>query len=533
VAPDWVERLREAAYSGADIGTVTPFSNSASILSYPAPAADNPVPDQQETIRLARLAYGANGSRTVDIPVAVGFCMYLRRDCLNAVGRFRTDLFAQGYGEENDLCLRASRLGWRHVAAPGVFVAHYGGRSFGPAGQALLQRNQEILNRIHPGYDALIAGWAEADPLRDARYRLDLARFRAERKNRRSVLLISHDDGGGVERCVAASCRAHEAAGLRAIVLRPDPARPGEDVVVSDGANRPHPNLRFRLPDDEAMCLRFLREERPVSVEIHHLLGHHASIANLGPKLGLPYEAHVHDAGWFCPRVMLIGPDGRYCGEPSLAGCEGCIAANGSAFEDVSSVAAFRANSATILQGAKRILAPSQDASDRLRRYFPSLRPEVVPHEPQILAAPPSAGQPYRVCVVGAIGMAKGYGVLLDCARDAAARHLPLEFVVAGTTIDDRALLATGRVFVTGRFTEDEATTIIRAQRARLAWLPSVWPETWCFALSEAWRSGLPAVAFEIGAQAERIRQTGRGFLLPLGLSSSRINDTLLAISVA
>ena len=45
---------------------------------------------------------------------------------------------------------------------------------------------------------------------------------------------------------------------------------------------------------------------------------------------------------------------------------------------------------------------------------------------------------PCRVCVIGAIGIHKGYQVLLDCARDAAERRLPLEFVVVGHTIDDR-----------------------------------------------------------------------------------------------
>ena len=48
--------------------------------------------------------------------------------------------------------------------------------------------------------------------------------------------------------------------------------------------------------------------------------------------------------------------------------------------------------------------------------------------------------------------------------------------------------------------------------------LPSIFPETWCLSLAEAWRAGLRVVAFDIGAQAERIRRTGRGFLLPLGL---------------
>ena len=114
------------------------------------------------------------------------------------------------------------------------------------------------------------------------------------------------------------------------------------------------------------------------------------------------------------------------------------------------------------------------------------------------------------------------------CARDARKRDLDLTFVVAGTTIDDRRLIETGRVFVTGPYRPDEAVALIRAQDAALALLPSIWPETWCFALTELWRAGLRVAAFDIGAPAERIRQTGRGFLLPLGSSPRAINDALL-----
>jgi hypothetical protein len=37
--------------------------------------------------------------------------------------------------------------------------------------------------------------------------------------------------------------------------------------------------------------------------------------------------------------------------------------------------------------------------------------------------------------------------------------------------------------------------------------------------------------AFDFGAQAERIRQTGRGWLLPPGINSAALNDALLAIA--
>jgi len=156
-----------------------------------------------------------------------------------------------------------------------------------------------------------------------------------------------------------------------------------------------------------------------------------------------------------------------------------------------------------------------------MRRHFPSVRPVVQLHtDDAAIDDPPRivAAGPFRVCVIGAIGVHKGFQVLLDCARDADARDLPLEFVVVGHTIDDRALLATGRVFVTGPYAADEAVALIKSQHARLALLPSIFPETWCFTLGEAWQAGLRVIAFDLGAQAERIRRTGRGILLPLGL---------------
>ena len=89
-------------------------------------------------------------------------------------------------------------------------------------------------------------------------------------------------------------------------------------------------------------------------------------------------------------------------------------------------------------------------------------------------------------------------------------------------------MLETGRVFISGAYREGEATHLIAGFKPDLAFLPSIWPETWCFALSEAWRAGLYAVAFDLGAQAARIKATGRGTTLPLGLPVPRINDHLL-----
>ena len=183
------------------------------------------------------------------------------------------------------------------------------------------------------------------------------------------------------------------------------------------------------------------------------------------------------------------------------------------------------------LAAARRVIAPSLDAARRIARHFPGVTANVQPWDstPPPLVTPASVGT--RIAVIGAIGTEKGYDVLLACVADAAARRLPIEFVVVGTTIDDAALMAAGPAWVTARYAEADGVALIREQGAALAFLPSIWPETWCYALSTAWAAGLDVAAFDLGAPAERIRQAGHGWLLPLGLPAAAINDALLAAS--
>jgi glycosyltransferase involved in cell wall biosynthesis len=292
------------------------------------------------------------------------------------------------------------------------------------------------------------------------------------------------------------------------------------------------PELRFELPRERASLVRLLSGLQPVAAELHHLLNHDTSVFEVIRALGIPYNAHVHDYAWFCPRIALVGRGDRYCGEPAPTVCQTCVNELGGYLHEDIGVTALRDRSMTILSGAKRIIAPSYDTATRLARHFPGIFPVVIPHEDDAaMAEPPPipcVSGTVRVCVAGAIGLHKGFHVLLACALDAKHRELDLTFVVAGTTIDDERLMDTGRVFVTGPYQPDDAVALIRAQRAALALLPSIWPETWCLGLTELWRAGLRVAAFDIGAPAERIRRTGRGFLLPLHLTPAAINDTLL-----
>ena len=147
------------------------------------------------------------------------------------------------------------------------------------------------------------------------------------------------------------------------------------------------------------------------------------------------------------------------------------------------------------------------------------------------IPTPPATRPISHVVTVGGIGPEKGFEVLLACVTDAARRQLPLRFTVVGTTADDERLLAAGPAFVTGRYSDGEVIQLIQAQQADVALLPSIWPETWCFTLGHVWRAGLRAVVFDIGTPAERVRHTGWGHVLPIGLPPASLNNWLLRLS--
>jgi GT2 family glycosyltransferase/glycosyltransferase involved in cell wall biosynthesis len=164
VADGWLDRLAACAARGERIGTVTPFSNNATICSFPDMAGGHPLPAGFGLATVDRAFAEANAGAAVDIPVAVGFCVFITRACLDAVGRFDAEAFGAGYGEEVDFCLRASRAGFRHRLCADTFVYHRGEVSFGESGAARREAAQRIVDERYPEFMPAVRDFLARDP---------------------------------------------------------------------------------------------------------------------------------------------------------------------------------------------------------------------------------------------------------------------------------------------------------------------------------------------------------------------------------
>lgn len=520
VPPGWLQRMRQCAYSTSDIGTVTPFSNNATICSYPAFCSDNSLPKDFTAEQLDALFQRANSGILVDIPTAVGFCMYIRRDCLNATGLFDEASFGRGYGEENDFSMRAAARGWRNVLCCDTFVFHAGAVSFAGERSERSRDAYEVLCKLHPSYPTRVRLHIANDPARPFRLRVDLLRLRE--RGRPVVLFVSHDLGGGTARHIMELARLKE-TGADFLLLSPGFSGQVELTWLQAGEAF---RLYYRLPDNYSALIECLRAAGVQRVHFHHLLHHHDVVRQIPSSLGVPYDFTTHDFYMLCPQINLIDGQGRYCGEPQSDACNRCLARNPASQRDIGS---WRQHMGAWLSRAERVLSPSQDAARRFMKHFPNLRPIVAPHQefvdPVVPVAPAIApGGVLRIAVIGGLSAMKGSEVLEACALEARTNQLPLEFRLIGAAWRNLVTEPHSALTVGGHYKEQELKTLLEAYSPHLVWFPAQCPETYSYTLSAALQAGLPVVAADIGAFPERLARRPWTWIKPWNASPREWN---------
>jgi GT2 family glycosyltransferase/glycosyltransferase involved in cell wall biosynthesis len=509
------ETLCAIAATNPAIGTVTAMSNNATIFSYPH--ADLACENLSDITwpELAQIALVENRQSVFDVPTGHGFCLLIKREVLHRLGPL-DEAYGRGYGEENDFCARAATLGYKNVAAAGVLVEHKESLSFTAEKPGLLASNMPRLHSAYPEYNDIISAFERLDGLRQARWALDRARLaRALAGGQRFALLVSNALDGGTSRATADIAQATGYGGATALQLRATPQGPLE---LSTTALR----LRAVFAADEITALfDMLDAADPTHVLVHQILGFPEAFIRQLPGWAASRHSifYAHDFYSLCPRVTMIDAIGRFCDIAAADTCTRCLQLGGAhehAKLSTLTPAAHRAMFADFLGGFRHLVAPSGNAAAYLRRGFPDIAIETLPHpEMHDTAIAPRAGSDTDIILLGAIGPHKGSEKLLELARRARLTQPALHFTVIGYTNLDAKLLAIGNVTVTGPYYPENATALLAAQRGRLALFLPAWPETYSYTLSEVVRSGYIPLVPDIGAPAERVRAAGYGVVFP------------------
>lgn len=266
---------------------------------------------------------------------------------------------------------------------------------------------------------------------------------------------------------------------------------------------------------------------------------HLEGLAGLAPRSalraaeGTRLVVTVHDFTPFCPRPHLWEvPAARFCAfSRDESRCHACLSADFAVprgFERE-----WRGAMTDLLSAAEAVVFPSEYLRSAWRDLLPQLdtdRQHVI--EPGAIDAGPIASRPpgrvREVALVGAATRAKGAGLLADIVH--ATEGLRFTVLGGGDATLLRELRRLPSTRVRGYYRAGSLPEHLSDRRIDVALLLSLVPESYGMTLDECWQAGVPVVAFDHGAVAERIRRLGGGVLVPLERGAAGVAEMLRAL---
>lgn len=460
VPPGIIARLSAIARDTPGIGTITPLTNNGEFTSFPVRFRPNPLPSFDDVCAIDAAAARANGENaTIDMPNGIGFCHYITRDCLEAVGELST-AFRRGYFEDVEFCLRARERGFRNLCATSVYVGHAGSKSFGSGKRALVVRNLATMERNFPRYRMECAAFLEADPLGEARQALEkeLTAFVEG-----ATLLVS---AAGPSAAVVKQ-RAQNLYERGERVLLAQIRRKGRSlsIALSGGGKDIPQSLSFSLSNANecAEAISYLERIRPARIEVASIEAMPLAVFDHLLNSPAQIDIFVADGELVCPRGGFTRPNGALCkavGTRRL--CDECSLA----LADEKEGGALRAKSSiqnALWERAEHVLAPCSLAKSFASRF--SDRPVTLTVENPNRAAPAEWPREGRSPSIGfvSIGAAVSDHALMKQVALVLNQALPERgVVIIGQTLNDLELIRLDNVFATGPVQIDEHERTLR-----------------------------------------------------------------------
>jgi GT2 family glycosyltransferase len=511
VPAGWADRLL-APLEDRQVASVTPFSDAAEIFSVPHGAGrlQGDLAD-----RIDAVARDLCLPRTLPpAPTGVGFCMAMSRHWLARVPRL-DPAFGRGYGEEVDWCQRVRALGARHVGHPGLFVRHAGGSSFGADKPRRVVAANARISARYPRYNADVQRYIRHDPQRTERLALTIAGAGFAARGALPVYL-AHSLGGGADLALEREIdRDLRSVGAAVVVRVGGTSRFVVEAHLPsgrlDGATASFALVRALLrPVPRLRIVYSCGVGDPAAWELPGLL---ASLRRdvLRDRL----EARIHDYFPVSPAYCLLGRDGRFRGVPDAETPDPAHR-----FRDRNGhrvgLGQWRDTWRGYLASCDEITAFSEAAARIVRQAYPTLSHRVTVRPPGDVMLPgrvvptPSAR---AIGILGNLNAQKGVRIVADMARRLETVGDTRPVVVIGNA--DARFPLPRRVTVHGGYARDRIGELTRRYGISAWVVPAIWPETYSFATREALATGLPVIAFDIGAQGEAVRAAVNGHAVP------------------
>jgi glycosyltransferase involved in cell wall biosynthesis len=215
--------------------------------------------------------------------------------------------------------------------------------------------------------------------------------------------------------------------------------------------------------------------------------------------------------------------------------CAACLIAGESL--DHPNQTEYRNAGARAIGSANSLVFPSTFLKRQCRFLYPDRRPSQ--QETIISPATRRRRQPSsqdldrpHVAFIGGVATHKG-GALIGSIWQILDKALPNSRGMVygnGESALIRGLKATNRLDIRGYYRRGGLTRRLDSDRIGVSILPSIWPETYGLVVDESLAAGVPVVAFDLGAVADRLGSLGVGRLVPKHLGPAGLAEAAVHV---
>ena len=491
VSDYWIDRLYAHAVNDGNVATITPFSNNATICSYPSIYGKKELPNHLSVKKISDELYRLHRGHYVEIPTGVGFCMYIARKAIDMVGLFDDEAFGKGYGEENDFCMKCLQAGLKNLLAVDVFVEHTGEVSFAANSNSGKINAINIINKRYPNYSQLIHEHLTAGL--SIPYKLNLTQAIFEIGSVNSILILTHNLGGGTEKYIRDFISKNQENNF--VLIRPDETKFIVEYVIQGEV------IKFTVARDCGKFISKLQRIKFKSVYVNHLINFEQFELRRFLKLGDHVVTLLHDYYMACTNINML-KNGIYCESNAIKNCIDCFKNI-----DPSVVNGFvrNYNSREILWASDLVISPSNYTKKIISERFYFDKIKVLGHESleSIEYKKLNYDQPIlTACIIGVLAKHKGLDFVRQVLKYIIENKVNIKIKLIGYVEGGEIIHG---LESTGRYDDDDLVNLLNDINPTLIWFPAIWPETYSYTLTKAIESGLPIVAPKFGAFDERL----------------------------
>lgn len=268
-------------------------------------------------------------------------------------------------------------------------------------------------------------------------------------------------------------------------------------------------------------------------VHIMHLINHSFDLPQVANKLGIPIILSIHDFYFLCPFYTLLDENNQYCGGICNENNKNCYVP-WNILNDIDSkeiIFEWRNQVGNMFAYIDYFIAPSEFTKNLFLSFYSEIKEDkfkVIEHGrdfPKITKTYfelPTTEKPIKIlCLANNLDVMKGSEVIKNIKNEDMGNNIEFHFL--GNCTEDLSEYG----IIHGKYERDDFYKKVYEINPSFIGIFSIWPESFCHTLTEAWSCHIPVLGSNIGVVKDRILKNNGGWIIDIDNPKKSYNQII------